>query len=345
MDTEAENSPTQPTANTKSNATNPPASDPKTRKKTSKLPLKLLFRTVVFGTALAAIAYLVYQSADQLREHPIEFSKIGFQWWILAILSYVGAMLLSNLFWYRILRALGQQPKPLDCVAAFFASQLGKYIPGKAMVVVIRTDMIRGKHVSLKPTIASVFVETLTWIFVGSVIASLLLIFRFREQVTLQVVAAVLMITAGVLTWPPIFRKIAAKVSSLGSGKKSAKVFAGLDLSTMAFGWGVMSLGWCLNGLSLWLVLKGLPGAEIQLTDFWLTLACVSLATVAGFVSLLPGGVGVRELVMIPLLGPVIGPANAIIAAVVIRLVWLTSELSTAGIIYAYRSFQGGRSR
>lgn len=306
-------------------------------KSPTKFPWVKAFRLLVFLITFLAIGYLVYQSADQLRTSEIDFGNIGYQWWALAVVSYGIAMLLSNAFWYRVLRALGQHPRVIDCIAAFFASQLGKYIPGKAMVVVIRTDMIRGDKVQLKPAIASVFVETLTWIFVGSVIASLLLVFRFQQYRVLQVVAALLMLVAGVLTWPPIFRKIAAKLSSLGNPKKAAKVFAGLNFSTMSFGWAVMGLGWCFNGLSLWLVLQGLPGTEVAAVHYELALACVSLATVAGFVSLLPGGVGVRELVMIPLLSPVVGSANAIIAAVIIRLVWLTAELTTAGIIFGWK--------
>ncbi len=58
---------------------------------------------------------------------------------------------------------------------AFFASQLGKYVPGKAMVVVIRTDMVRGDQVKTAPAAASVFVETLTWLFVGAAIGCLLI--------------------------------------------------------------------------------------------------------------------------------------------------------------------------
>ena len=90
------------------------------------------------------------------------------------------------------------------------------------------------------------------------------------------------------------------------------------------------------------MVIRGIPGCELHPEHFWLTLACVSLATVAGFVSLLPGGIGVRELVLIPLLGPTIGPANAIIAAIVIRLVWLASELVGAGGFWLVRSFRRG---
>jgi len=285
---------------------------------------------------VAAIVYTGGKAWSQLQERNFDFRNVARGWWLSALACYVGTMVFSCLFWHRVLLAFGQRPRLLDSYLAFFASQLGKYIPGKAMVVVIRTDLIRGDNVKTGPAAASVFVETLTWIFVGSAIASLLLIFRFRDYVVLQVTAGLLTLAAGLLTWPPIFRRIALNIGGVG-GKKIVKTFGGLNLKTMSYGWGLMTLGWCLNGLSLWLVLRGLPETNVTLASYPLALACVCLATVAGFVSLLPGGIGVREIVMIPLLGARFGDVNAIVAAVVIRVVWLAAELITSGIIYLMR--------
>jgi len=313
----------------------PPAASQSSR---GSVPIKTIFRAAVALLTAAAIGYLVYQSGSQLAAKRLDLANINYGWWALAVVAYLASMFLSCVFWHRVLIAFKQKPKFSNSLAAFFTSQLGKYIPGKAMVVVIRTDMIRGENVNTKPAAASVFVETLTWIFTGAAIASLLIVFRFPQYRALQITAAILTLCAGVLTWPSVFQKIATRVSSIGKSK-TKNIFSGLTLSTMSFGWFVLTIGWCLNGVSLWLVIKGLPGVEISAIDFWLTLACVSLATSAGFVSLLPGGFGVRELVMIPLLGPSIGPANAIIAAIIIRLVWLVSELSGAGIFWGQRKF------
>ncbi len=299
------------------------------------------FRVLVALVVVVAIVYTAIKARGQLQENNFNFRRVGWGWWVSALACYVAAMAFSCLFWHRVLLAFGQRPRLLDSYLAFFASQLGKYIPGKAMVVVIRTDLIRGDDVKTGPAAASVFVETLTWIFVGSAIASLLLIFRFRDQLVLQITAGLLTIAAGVLTWPPIFRAIALKVGGVG-GRKIVKTFEGLDLKTMSYGWGLMTLGWCLNGLSLWLVLRGLPGTNVTIADYPLALACVSLATVAGFVSLLPGGIGVREVVMIPFLGARFGSVNAIVGAVVIRIVWLAAELMTSGIIYLMRRIGKG---
>ena len=310
---------------------------------TSALSLKTIFRAIVFSLTAAAIGYLVYRSANQLADKQVDLSKIDYRWWLGAVAVYMLSMLLSAIFWQRVLIAFGQQPKFTDSVAAFFTSQLGKYVPGKAMVVVIRTDMIRGQHVNTKPAAASVFVETLTWLFTGAAIASLLMIVKFQEHRVLQITAAILTVMAGIFTWPPVFQKIATKVSSIGKANPN-NVFAGLNLKTMSQGWLLLTIGWCFNGASLWMVIRGILG-DLQPEDYWLTLACVSLATVAGFVSLLPGGIGVRELVMIPLLGPTIGPANAIIAAIVIRLVWLASEVAGAGGFCAVRFLTNGNKQ
>jgi len=330
----------EPESNKKTNVTKThPTSKPRnasTGEKTKKQMWVKAFRILMAIMVVIAIGYTVLKSGKQLRESDFDFARVNYAWWIAAIFSYVVTMALSCLFWHRVLLAMGQKPKLSRTALAFFASQLGKYIPGKAMVVVIRTDLIRGDDVRTAPAAASVFVETLTWIFVGSAIASFLLVFQFRDQVTLQITAAILTLISGVLTWPSVFRAIAMKMGA-GRGRNAAKMFDGLNLSTMMFGWAVMALGWCFNGLSLWLVLKGLPGTEVQLADFPLTLACVTLATVAGFVSLLPGGIGVRELVLIPLLSARFDPVTAIVAAIVIRFVWLAAELSTSGIIYLWR--------
>ena len=62
-----------------------------------------------------------------------------------------------------------------------------------------------------------------------------------------------------------------------------------------------------------------------------LHVAAVALATVAGFISMLPGGAVVREAVLTELMIPYLGGGAALIAAVLLRLVWLTAELCIAG--------------
>jgi uncharacterized membrane protein YbhN (UPF0104 family) len=95
-------------------------------------------------------------------------------------------------------------------------------------------------------------------------------------------------------------------------------------------------------GLSLWAALAAMAGAlpEIQLnlsdvpTIYPALVACIALATVAGFMSLIPGGFGVREYVVIALLAPQFGEVAAIVSAIVMRLVSILSEAAVSIILY-----------
>lgn len=278
-----------------------------------------------------ALFYTINKSANQFANLSFKLNEIKLVWVFVAIASYWIAMMLSCAFWRKVLLALNCQPGLRKTIFAFFVSQLGKYVPGKAMVVVLRTDLIRGPKVDTAAAAASVFVETLTWIFVGSLIASILIFVQYQQHAALKWTAAALALVTGIATLPPIFRPLASRLT-----KHNPTVFAGLNLPTMANGWFMMSAGWCFNAISLCFILASIPGTNVTAGDFPLALACVSLATVAGFASLLPGGIGVRELVMIPLLGPRFGDPTAIIAAILIRLVWIAAEMIGSGIIYLW---------
>lgn len=289
-------------------------------------------RLLIAVLVAVAIGYTIWNAAGQLKQQEFRFSQINYLWWVAAIVSYIGAMSLSGIFWHRVLIAMDQKPKLKNSLSAFFISQLGKYVPGKAMVIVLRTDRIRGDQVTIGPAIVSVFIETLTWLFTGSIIASVLLFVLFDNRL-LQVTAVAMMIIAGVLTAPPVIRWFAHRMGHV-KGKKTGKVMMGITAKVMAPGWVLLTIGWCLSGLSLWLVLKGLPDVSMVAGDYWLCLTCVTLSTAVGFASLLPGGLGVRELVMIPLLSTRFDLAVVVVAVVAIRIVWLISELLTAAIAH-----------
>ena len=66
-------------------------------------------------------------------------------------------------------------------------------------------------------------------------------------------------------------------------------------------------------------------------------IASVALATVAGFVvAVLPGGLGVREGVLMSALAPAIGSDQAVIASLLLRLVWVAAELVAAAILFPW---------
>jgi hypothetical protein len=143
------------------------------------------------------------------------------------------------------------------------------------------------------------------------------------------------MLVAGVPTLPPVFSRL-ARLAGVGRSDASVALRLGqVPYRTLLWGWGMMIFGWGLMGASLWATLKAMgAGGGDFLPSLALDSAIVALATVAGFVSFLPGGAIVREAVLAQLLVPQVGEASALGAAVVLRLVWVVAESAISGILY-----------
>jgi uncharacterized membrane protein YbhN (UPF0104 family) len=103
----------------------------------------------------------------------------------------------------------------------------------------------------------------------------------------------------------------------------------------LAKGWFAAVICWLLQAISLWATLRAIGIDSVSLSaDLPTLVAAVSFAVVAGFASQIPAGLGVRDALLMQLLIPVSGESNALIAAVLMRLIWLMSELTACGILY-----------
>jgi uncharacterized membrane protein YbhN (UPF0104 family) len=311
---------------------------PANRRKWLLLALKLLIVALV----AAGIVRELYKARDAFAQQPFSVADLDYRWLLLAGVVYLLGMLPMGFFWHIVLRALDQRPRLFQTLRAFYIGHLGKYVPGKAMVVVLRTGLIRSDRVDTTVAAVSVFTETLTMMAVGAFLASVILAL-FAKNWLLLLLGVGLMICAGVPTLPPIFRKIVYFLRVRKLNPKIGELLQGLTFRVMASGWLGNLFGWSLLGVSLWATLCSMPGNESVrfnlITILPLVTATVCLAMVAGFLSLLPGGVVVREYIIMTLLAPIYGPVTAIVSAVLLRVVWMGAEVVLAGLLYvAFRS-------
>ncbi len=300
--------------------------------------LKNLVRLTLLVLVTIGIWHTIGQATEDLQAQGFELAQIRPGYLLAAGFCYLAGLLPCWWFWHRTLQAMGQRPTCRETLRAFYIGHLGKYVPGKALVVVLRTDLVRSPRVSTSVAATSVFVETLTMMGVGAFIAAALLGALFREHVWLIALALGLMIAAVAPTLPPVFRGLVRLVGVRRVDPDIDAALAGLDYRLMSFGWITVAAGWCLLGVSLWLVLHAI-GAPVTFTPDHLALvtACVALAMVAGFLSLLPGGIGIREFVVMTLLAQPFGAGAAAVSAILLRLVWLLGEVILAGVLYVWR--------
>jgi hypothetical protein len=317
-------------------------------------PSRLKKRLFLAGKLLV-VAAVVWAVGDTLRDARGQLAAYDwhfrYRWLAAASACYLAGLLPAGLFWHRVLGLLGQKAQLGETLTAYYVGHLGKYVPGKAMVVVLRTGLIRGERVNTAVAAASVFFETLTMMAVGAFISAAILAVWFRDQTFLMLVAGGLMIVAGLPTLPPVFKTITRWA---GVGRSDPSLRAKLDqlgMGTLLLGWAAMTIGWVMLGLSLWATLKavGIDGLDLvrHLPRY---VASVSLAMVAGFLSLIPGGLGVRDLIlaelMVPYFGQVACPlepsAAALVTAGLLRVEWLASELAISGVLLALRALRRG---
>ncbi|HTU27525.1 MAG TPA: hypothetical protein VMF30_19100, partial [Pirellulales bacterium] len=111
-----------------------------------------------------------------------------------------------------------------------------------------------------------------------------------------------------------------------------------IRFSTLGWGWLMMGAGWWVQGLSLWAVLRSLgEWAGGPLTNWPLHTAVVALGVVGGFLAFFPGGIGIREFVIIEVFTPVYGPTNAVVSAILLRFVSVVSDVLVSIILYLVR--------
>ncbi len=257
-------------------------------------------------------------------------------WLVLSGALYLLGLFPAALFWHRVLLQTGQQVALGESLRAYYISQLGKYVPGKWMVILLRRTLLRGPAVENTVVAASVFFETLSMLAVGSAMAALVLIIWHRHQPLLIAAAVGSMLLLGLPTIPVLFQWL---MRVLGIGKLNPTAgarFSRIGWRTLLVAWLAMAVGWLVQGMSLWATLRGMQAtAAGPLEDLWLHTTTVSLSIVAGFLSQIPAGLAVREWISSEFLEPQYGPGVAIISAIIFRFVLLVSELLISIILYA----------
>jgi uncharacterized membrane protein YbhN (UPF0104 family) len=151
-----------------------------------------------------------------------------------------------------------------------------------------------------------------------------------------MLVALAMMLASGLPTLPPVFHYVVKFIARRKGDPAAFAQLTRLGYGTLALGWLGMSVGWLLNGLSLYLVI-GACGFSITPEAVERYILCTiagAMSVVVGFISFIPGGAIVREAVLMFLLPPRFGQLAAVVSAIMVRLVSIVAELVISAILY-----------
>lgn len=307
-------------------------------------------RILVWLFKLAILAIVVWGGHRTIAKALADLNEKGWQlrqlhvgWAVLSGALYLTSQLPCGWFWRGVLGGLGQKVETFPALRAYYIGHLGKYVPGKAMVVVLRAGLIRGPRVKPVMAVVAVFYETLTTMACGAMVAAILLVAMRFESWELILASIGLAVVVGLPTLPAAFSRLLRLTRVARTEPNLTAEPIHLSSKLLLRGWGAIAVGWCFGGASLWATLRaiGIDRADL-LAMLPLCTAVTALAVVLGFVSMLPAGFGVREVVLLQLLAPRLdtlspasGDTSALVAVIVLRLIWLVAEVFISAILYA----------
>ncbi len=287
---------------------------------------------------LAFVARTFVRNWDQLRAQPIA--------WTLRPLPALGAILLVWAMyailieaWRRMLAGWGDRLGFPVAARIWVLSSLGKYVPGKVWAIAGMALMAREAGVAAWSATASAVILQILAIGTGAVVAAGFggaAIQAARPEMlgyfALGAVAAGIAVAA--LVYPPVTRRLLA-LTGQGAGGTSpgaGPVVLGLMVNLVAW----IGYGLALRLVALATLPAGGPGAALAIAAF-------AASYVAGLVALfVPGGLLVREGVLVAMLQAPLGLGPATALAIASRVLLTITELGAAVPFLVHRS---GRPR
>ncbi len=305
-------------------------------------PLKILFTLVV----LAGVAWFFARilTSDELQKTDRSRSPAQILWdqargarpgdLALASLLYLSGMAFSGLFWIGLVRTAGGPLSVGAGLRAYYISHLAKYTPGMGLPTVVRMTMAAAVGVRPGTAALTAAYETLTTMAAGALVAALLIGWKATGDPTMVWKALGLLVLAGVPILPGVFNPLVRRLS----GRFTAgQPLPHLPAFALPIGLAMTACGWFFLGSSLFAVMRALqatpaPWSAYECLD---CTAIAALSYVAGFVGQTPGGLGVREVILQQFLVPRLGgEAPAVVAVLLLRVLWTAAELVAAGVLF-----------
>ena len=223
--------------------------------------------------------------------------------------------------WRRILAGWGQRLRFGTAARIWTLANLGRYVPGKVWSVAGLLVLAQQAGVPAGPATASAVV--IQAVALGSGVAVVAAVTpQAAPPFRLVLAGCAALATIALLAWRPTARRLGRLVNA-------AAPLGPLGLSAVLASTLLTVLSWGTYGASLWMLCRGLlPDAQLPLGT---AVGAFTLGYILGLLALFaPGGVGVRELVLIGLLAPVLGSGPALALSVASRILLTAMEAAAA---------------
>ena len=285
-------------------------------------------RAVRWGFVLVAAVLGGLAVRTQWSGVRVALAHLGFVAVAGAMVAVLLAMIAAMQVWRVLLAGLGS-PLPARAAArVVFIGQLGKYVPGSIWAVLAQVELGRAYQVPRRRSAAATLL-TMLFSLTGGLLAAVLTLPLLGGTATSGyrwafLLAPVLLASVHPRVLNPLVRWLLRLTRRPALEQPlTLRAVAG------ALSWALVS--WLLYGAQIWLlaVRLGAPAGRAAL----LAVGGFAFAWSVGFLAVFaPAGVGVREVLLVAVLGPVLGTGDATAIALVSRLLMTVGDLAAAGL-------------
>lgn len=241
---------------------------------------------------------------------------------LVAVLAGIFGMFLC---WRALLADLGSPLPVPGAMRVFFVGQLGKYLPGSLWPVLAQMELGRDYKVPPRASGAAVAVFLVVVVGTGLLIAvpSLPLLADGAARTyrwTLVALPVALVVAA-----PPVLNRLIGAALRLARRPALPRP---LTLGGIARGAGWALLSWTAYGVHVWVLALQLGAGPTPQLLLVTTGAFAAAWTIGFLVVIAPAGAGVRETALILLLAGVLSAPQAMVIAVLSRLMFTAGDLA-----------------
>lgn len=282
-------------------------------------------RLLKYGFIVVAVGLGVYYVVDQWHDIHRALDRIGLPASILALVAVLGALVCSMLVWRVLLAGLGSRLPYLTAARILFVGQLGKYLPGSVWPVLAQMELAAEhkvpRHRAGAVSLISLGMQVLCGLLVG------LVALPFTGGIAQYWWAFVVAVPMAACVYPPILNRLLGFGFKIMRRPPMEKPMTGRVIAA-SVGWSV--LAWIFYGLQIWILMVQ-SGAR-PATALPLAIGVFAFSFAIGVLAIpLPAGAGLREILIVAMLSPAVGPGAAAAITLVSRVATTAGDVIVAG--------------
>jgi hypothetical protein len=289
---------------------------------------KRIFVTLVMLSCFLFLGQQLYSKWDDIKAI---FRQVDFLYLEISTLILVFGFLLRPTSFQIFTRLSSKRLSYFQSARAYYLTQLTKYLPGGIWVYPSRVVVLKDVGVAASISSLGLVFESLTMVIASFYLGSLFLLggltdIAWFKQIQAIVLLGSLLVSVGFVFLPELSRRFTPafykKFDLLYFLEQVSLLHRGIALFGAI---AVNVLMWVLAGISFHLLVLSFGESGITIL---LSISVFSIAWLVGFLSIFnPGGVGIREVVIVMILSHILPDPLPLMAAILSRLVWTFGEV------------------